>query len=763
MTHRPARGVATTRQATRAPFLSTIAALAIIALTPAAARAQSSLELVELEAAFEPATAAPGAETELVVRYSIKKGWYIYAPDHKATGVPTAVTVEAPFLEPDGDLRFPEPRIKRIDVLDETHRILDGEGTLRRRFRIAGDAGTGARSATVRVTVMSCDDTRCLPPAEAELGATLTLAAAVSKSTSGSEAKPKRKPLDLTAGGLGDEPDGTDGDAGDADADTADADPSREKSAKKPGLGDLGIGLPGGLGLKPKTGDPVTWSLELDPPTLRRGARGHIVARYEIESGWHVYSPDHDYHGVGVASAVRVDSGSIRVRGAPTFPEPHVRRHDDGAERTLDGSGAIRFPFVLSREAAPGPLAFTATVDYQACTEISCLPPATTDPIALTLTVSEEEPLAADEVVEEKGAEGDGGDLGLLAFLLLAIGGGIFTLLMPCTYPMIPITISYFTKQAESNRSSVVPMALFYGAGIVFDFILIGVIFGVIIGSSRGLIDFATSWPLNVLLGLLFLLLGLSLVGLYELRLPHFITKYFTGGTARGGYLGVFLLGTTLVVTSFTCTAPFVGATLAAGARGQSAGTIILGMGVFGLTMALPFVGLALFPTAAKKMPKSGEWMGTLKVSLGFLEIAASLKFFSNAEFVTGLFVLPRELFLLIWAMLSGVTGLYLLGMIPLKVEKQPSISPRQLVVGLVVLLFATYCVYGAMGYRLDRIMQAIVPPYSSAGEEVGAAGGGGKKGSKITWTLVKDDWEAGLAKAREEKKLAFINWTGRT
>jgi len=321
---------------------------------------------------------------------------------------------------------------------------------------------------------------------------------------------------------------------------------------------------------------------------------------------------------------------------------------------------------------------------------------------------------------------------------------------------MIPITISFFTKQADARGGKVLPLALLYGAGIVLMFVVIGAALGNVI------VPFATHWITNLVIGVFFLVFALSLFGLINLQPPRFLMNATGKASTQGGALGVFLMGATLVISSFTCTAPFVGNILAVGAQGgvQSA---MLGMGVFGLTMAVPFVGLALVPGAIASMPSSGQWMNTLKVFLGFVEVAAALKFLSNVELVLGLEALPREHFLFLWAVIFVIAAIFLLGMIRFKGESG-EIGPGRLLGGLIVALLATYFATGAFGNRLDWVMESIAPPYSKRMAWAGSnQQGGGHGESKLAWTIVKDDFDAAKALAVEGDKLLFLNITGVT
>jgi len=238
-------------------------------------------------------------------------------------------------------------------------------------------------------------------------------------------------------------------------------------------------------------------------------------------------------------------------------------------------------------------------------------------------------------------------------------------------------------------------------------------------------------------------------MGVFEIRLPSSVNAIAARASGKQGYVGVFLLGATFVIASFTCSAPIVGALLAGGAQAHGFTNVVVGMGVFGLTMALPFVLLALFPSRLRSLPRSGEWMHTLKVTLGFVELAASLKFISNVDVFQNWQILPRELFLYTAAAITIATSLYLFGLIRLHGESA-EISPLRMVFGMLFLILSLFFVHSTRVTNFGVIMSAILPPY-------------GAEEKPAEWKIVADDFERGLETAKEDGKLALVNWTGET
>ena len=434
-------------------------------------------------------------------------------------------------------------------------------------------------------------------------------------------------------------------------------------------------------------------------------------------------------------------SGPLR---SLTAPESHVDQI--GKTRVeylwLTGRAELVLPLkVLAGEAQS--FETTANVGIQVCDDMMCYPPDTVSAAGVQFERLPGE-YTGPAVTTSAGDGEEGAGTGLLAFLLAAMAGGLFALMMPCTYPMIPITISFFTKQADARGGKVLPLSLAYGAGIVAIFIAIGVAVGPLI------LAFATHPVTNLVIGILFLVFAFVLFGLFTLNPPQFLMSAAGRASTQGGYLGVFLMGATLVVTSFTCTAPFVGSLLSFGASGGDLLRVAMGMGVFGLTMAIPFVFLSLAPGRIQAMPQSGQWMDTIKVTLGFVELAAALKFISNADIIWNWQVLSRETFLVLWTLILLAAALYLFGVLHGKAGR-PDVSGKRVLCGLAFLAFSGYCAWGWTGERMDTVMTAIIPPYSSS------------EHLEAKHEIVVDDYEAALSRAKADGKYLLVNFTGYT
>ncbi|MEQ1632482.1 MAG: cytochrome c biogenesis protein CcdA, partial [Planctomycetota bacterium] len=410
--------------------------------------------------------------------------------------------------------------------------------------------------------------------------------------------------------------------------------------------------------------------------------------------------------------------------GIKTFPLPHEFR--------------VTQKLRVKQDRPAGKATIEGEFFYQVCDENGCELPKTV-PFAIDLPIEAGAARAAP--AEAAPVDDDPATGSLWALILACIGGGLFALVMPCTYPMIPITFSFFTKQADARGGKVLSLALAYGFGIVAMFAAIGALASALGGY---IVPFAAHWITNAVIGTAFVVFGLSLIGVITLQPPRFLTEAAGKSRSVGGLVGVLLMGATLVISSFTCTAPVVALLLVPAVQSGEGFRPMLGMAAFGATMALPFVLLALLPSRVKKLPRSGEWMNTLKVSLGVVELAAALKFFSNAEYVQDLHVLPREVFFGIWIALFLALAVYLWGLVP-----RTKVGNGRRVGGLVSAWFAAYCLYGALGYPLDFVMNALAPAY------------GARDISRHE--LVVDDYEKAKALALQQGKLLLVNITGFT
>jgi thiol:disulfide interchange protein DsbD len=517
------------------------------------------------------------------------------------------------------------------------------------------------------------------------------------------------------------------------------------------GAGGEGLGVKPGLVLDPDSKIVIEASIEPDP--ARPGETVTLVLDVTVDERYHAYGTKETTNLPVALDPAKLQAGGLEILGAAKIP-PGERKEQFGLEswplpHRFRVEQALRVPLGT----APSTIEVKGLLDYQLCDENSCDSP---EEGAFTASVKVESGQAREAVpqaVPQAGPRDDGSPFGgsWWALIFACIGGGLFALAMPCTYPMIPITFSFFTKQAEKRGGKVMSLAVVYGLGIIAMFVLVGV------SLSAVIIDVVNHWVTNTVIGVLFFFFAFVLFGWINLNPPQFVQRAAGKASTTGGLLGVFFMGATLVITSFTCTAPIVGSLIANVAKYGTA-RVGIGMGIFGLTMALPFVVLALMPTRVKSMPRSGEWMETLKVSLGFVELAAAFKFVSMVDFAFGWQVLPRELFLMLWAAIFGLWALYLFGILRKAGTANEGVGSGRMAGGMFVTLLAAYFLFGALGNRLDSLMTSFVPNYSNS---LIASAGGKSEQPKAKHTVVYDDPDQALAKARSEGKLLLYNFTG--
>ena len=355
---------------------------------------------------------------------------------------------------------------------------------------------------------------------------------------------------------------------------------------------------------------------------------------------------------------------------------------------------------------------------------------------------------------------------GLWTIFFIAFLSGFAALLTPCVFPMIPLTVSFFTKQSK-NRAAGIKNAIIYGIFIVVIYVLLGSVIVGIFGADS-LNALSTNVWFNIIFFLLLVVFAVSFLGAFEITLPQSWSNKVDSQADRGGVIGIFFMALALAIVSFSCTGPIVGTLLVESASKGGIAPIV-GMLGFSLAIALPFALFAMFPGWMNSLPKSGGWLNTVKVFLGFLELALAFKFLSNADW------LEREMFLAIWIAIFGTLAFYLFGKIKLPHDSnENNISVGRLSLGLVVLAFTIYLIPGIWGAPL-KLISGFPPPlnYSEAPYGVGytklSNGGGlsseGKlpNGSELgpLDIIAFNDYETGLAYAKKVGKPVLIDFTG--
>ncbi len=532
---------------------------------------------------------------------------------------------------------------------------------------------------------------------------------------------------------------------------------------------------------QPKS-DKLSWTARLESEDVRPGEAGRLLVTVVPKEGWHVYAMNQPEG--PVSTSFELDGGpSVEPAGPPIEPKPQ-RKFDRGFKMEIgyhEGPTTFAVPFRV-RPDASGPVRLTVRATAQACDATSCDIPTTEEltvelklasgsPRAERSSPSTEVPIQPPGHVEPKAAAEQGAAAevdstarkieeargrGLLAYLWLSFIAGLLALLTPCVWPMIPVTVSFFSKKTEEGAQKNLKMALAYCLGIMGTFTALGLIVTLLFGAA-GLQRFAASPWVNLALAALFVALALNLFGVYEIMVPSWMLNKAQAGSRKSGIAGPIFMGLAFSITSFTCTVPFVGTILVAATKGNLWDPI-LGMLAFSLAFAIPFFLLALFPQYLASMPRSGTWLTAVKAYMGFLELAAALKFLQSAEIVVQLGWLTRPVFLAVWFAIFAIAGLYLLGWLRLPHGGEPAIGPARRLFGVANVGVAIYLLAAIEGAPMGGLSGFLPPeryPYRADSPK-----GATQHSGTIRWI---ETYEEGLATAQKERRALFVNFTGYT
>ena len=542
--------------------------------------------------------------------------------------------------------------------------------------------------------------------------------------------------------------------------------------------------------------DPVHFTSQLK---MLDSGEAEIIFSATVDPGWHVYSTDLGNDGPISATfnAVKMDGvetvGKLRPRGNV------VKQYDKMFDMEL------RFfehkaMFVQKVRFTKPQYTIDCYLEYGACNDEMCMPPSqvelkksgkvelkddaaspknedSTSPSSLlpppssdsippssdSISSSSLLPPSSDSllwapVVDELRSQSDASQLSdhsLLYILLMGFIGGLLAVLMPCIWPIIPMTVSFFLKRAKDDKGKGIRDALTYGASIIVIYLGLGLLVTALFGSDT-LNAMSTNAVFNVFLFLLLVVFALSFFGWFEIKLPDsWANSVDTKASNTSGLLSIFLMAFTLVLVSFSCTAPIIGLLLVETTTNGNWLSPAFGMFGFALALALPFTLFALFPSWLKQAPRSGSWMNTLKVVLGFVELAFALKFLSVADLAYGWHILDREVFLSLWIVIFGLLGAYLCGWLKFQTDEIGGELHKPMPVlcimgGLVSLAFAVYMVPGLWGAPCKAV-SAFAPPMNTQDFNLNSK----TVDAKFT------DYDAGMAYARQQGKPVFVDFTG--
>ncbi len=554
------------------------------------------------------------------------------------------------------------------------------------------------------------------------------------------------------------------------------------------------------LALNAQLVNPVHFTAELKPG---EGAEAEIIFHAKIDAGWHVYSTD-----IGDDGPIEATFNVVKIDGA----EPVGKLKPVGRViKKMDKMFNMELKYFENEATFVQKIRFTKPnydidcyLEYGACSDASCLPPSEVafkqqgkSPVATasTVTADKEKPADKAEPAPEPPAEpelaaepdtaqtaplatadtetaadlwapvtddlrllGSGEDLAnqsLLWLLLMGFVAGLLAVCMPCIWPIIPMTVSFFLKRSKDDKKKGIRDAFTYGLSIIVIYLGLGLLVTAVFGSDT-LNAMSTNAVFNVFLFLLLVVFALSFFGWFEIKLPDsWANRVDTKATETSGLVSIFLMAFTLVLVSFSCTGPIIGMLLVQTTTTGNWLAPAVGMFGFALALALPFTLFAMFPSWLKSAPKSGSWMTTLKVVLGFIELAFSLKFLSVADLAYGWHILDREVFLSLWIVIFALLGAYLCGWLKFQADEIGGElnKPKPVVCimgGLVSLAFAVYMVPGLWGAPCKAV-SAFAPPMNTQDFNLNP---------KVV-EAEYHDYESGMAVARAQGKPVFIDFTG--
>jgi thiol:disulfide interchange protein len=575
--------------------------------------------------------------------------------------------------------------------------------------------------------------------------------------------------------------------------------------------------------------NPVSFSIGVKAAKVKAGDKLTAQISASIASGWHMYSTTQGAGGPIPTRINVADGQPFKLAGVVSGPRPHVAFDPNFEinTETYEGSVTFNVPVAAASDASAQAQRLNIDVRYQVCNDTTCLPPktvkltASVEIIAATAAAAQTSPSPAlslspppnanlsvnsnknsnsnansitnantantNSEVLALATQNDGqsantasaspatisstvndtqaANSSLWSFIWLAMSLGALSVLTPCVFPMIPITVFYFSNHSAGDRARSIKLATIYSLGIIATFTLLGILIAILVGAA-GINLFAANPWVNLLITGIFLFFAFNLFGAYEITVPAGILTKLDGLTRSkegegSGVVGALLIGLTFTLTSFTCTSPFVGTILVSASNGNWQKPLV-GMLAFSTVFALPFFVLALAPQLISQLPRAGGWMNSVKVAMGFLEVAAAMKFLSNVDLVWKWHVFTREVVLAVWIAIGVVLAFYLLGKFQLAHDSKPErIGAARLASAVASLAIAFYLLTGLFGSPLGELESFLPPTTEIKVSGIRVVAGNQKVSSQLNW--ITNDYETALKKAKEENKSIFIDFTGYT
>jgi thiol:disulfide interchange protein DsbD len=515
--------------------------------------------------------------------------------------------------------------------------------------------------------------------------------------------------------------------------------------------------------------NPVSWSLESDAKgkTLSKDETFKVKLKAQIEGEWHLYAVEQPEGGPIPTKITIAENLPFQIKGKINSPAPIVKFDPNFKIDTKFFAEKAEFNFQIGATETAKTDDLTVNVRFQVCNDTTCLPPKT---VKVTFAGFED---AKKSVVSSplRTTNNEQRTTDFWAFIWLAITFGAISLLTPCVFPMIPITVSYFLKHSDGDHKKTIKLATVYSVGIIATFSLLGMALAVFLGAA-GINLFAANPWVNLFIAAIFIFFAFNLFGFYEISIPSSVLNKLDklARTEEGkgsAYIGALLMGLTFTLTSFTCTSPFIGTILVSTSQGDWK-MPLLGMFVFSTVFALPFFVLATVPRLLHGLPKSGGWLNSVKVVMGFLEIAAAMKFLSNVDLVWGANfvqngllnygkIFTREVVLMIWVVIGIAIIAYILGVFKLRHDSPvKKITPLRIVFAALFFALCFYLASGILGKKLGELESFLPPKNAESAFNIL-----GNKSEELAW--ITNDLEAAMQKAKAENKRIFIDFTGYT
>jgi len=651
---------------------------------------------------------------DLVFSATIEEGWHVYATTLPSDmgPIPTSVTLdESSDFKTAGELKGGKFKTEFDPNFDMDLNYYDSEAVFRLPIERISSIDF---IATGYLTFMVCNDEMCLPPDDIDLAMKVEGAKA-----------------------------------------------AREGEVKsKPALAPISI--------QPITEseilEPVKWSFFVEDET---DSTAVLVVEATIEEPWHLYSIniEIDDDGPMPTELVFEEIEGYSLIGKPTETKPKTE-YDAVFDMEIDFfEKDVRFTQKIKKETVE-PISVKGYVIYMICDEFKCV----MDQAEFTYRVKGGSESASSVSTSDDaiGEDSPKEKRSYWKIFLISFISGFAALLTPCVFPMIPMTVSFFTKQSK-NRAQGIKNSIIYGISIIVIYVVLGVVVTAVFGASV-LSELSTDPWFNLVFFALLIVFAISFLGAFEITLPSSWISKADSKADKGGLIGIFFMAFVLALVSFSCTGPIVG-TLIVEAASIGGTAPVIGMFGFSLAIALPFALFAAFPGWMNSLPKSGGWLNSVKVVLGFLELALAFKFLSNADMVLQLHYLEREVFIAIWIVIFGFLTMYLLGKLKLPHDSElKHISVPRLLLAVLTGFFTIYMIPGLWGAPL-KLIAAFPPPlqYSESPTGVGFTGGGSGVSESHSsdqhvgpqGILVFHDYDKGLAHAKEIGKPLMLDFTG--